>query len=92
LVSFALQFRLPTVSPFGFFVSSGGLASYGPATNDGYERAATYVDRVLKGEQPANLPVQAPTRYELLVNLRTARAIGLAVPQALLARADEVIE
>jgi putative ABC transport system substrate-binding protein len=92
LMSLALQFRLPTVSPFGFFVSNGGLASYGPSANDGYERAATYVDRVLKGEQPANLPVQAPTKYELLINLRTAKAIGVEVTQALLARADQVIE
>jgi putative ABC transport system substrate-binding protein len=92
LVSLALQLRLPTVSPFRYFTSNGGLASYGPATNDGYERAATYVDRVLKGERPANLPVQAPTKYELVINLRTAKAIDLALPQTLLSRADEVIE
>jgi putative tryptophan/tyrosine transport system substrate-binding protein len=92
LLSLALQFRLPTVSPFRYFTSNGGLASYGPAPNDGYERAAAYVDRVLRGERPANLPVQAPTKYELLINLRTARAIGLEIPQALLATADEVIE
>jgi putative ABC transport system substrate-binding protein len=92
LLSLALQFRLPTVSPFRYFTSNGGLASYGPAPNDGYERAATYVDRVLKGEGPANLPVQAPTKYELLINLRTAKAINLEIPQALLATADEVIE
>jgi putative tryptophan/tyrosine transport system substrate-binding protein len=92
LVSVALQLRLPTVSPFGFFARHGGLASYGPAANDGYERAAAYVDRVLRGEQPANLPVQAPTKYELLVNLRTAKALDLQLPQTLLARADEVIE
>jgi putative ABC transport system substrate-binding protein len=92
LLSLALQLRLPTVSPFGFFARHGGLASYGPAANEGYERAAAYVDRVLRGEQPANLPVQAPTKYELLINLRTAKAIDLQLPQALLARADEVIE
>jgi putative ABC transport system substrate-binding protein len=92
LLSLALQLRLPTVSPFRYFTSNGGLASYGPALNDGYERAATYVDRVLKGERPANLPVQAPTKYELVINLRTAKAIDLALPQTLLARADEVIE
>jgi putative ABC transport system substrate-binding protein len=92
LLSLALHFRLPTVSPFRYFTSNGGLASYGPATNDGYERAATYVDRVLRGEKPSNLPVQAPTKYELLINLRTARAIELEVPQTLLARADEIIE
>jgi putative tryptophan/tyrosine transport system substrate-binding protein len=92
LLSLALQLRLPTVSPFRYFTSNGGLASYGPALNDGYERAATYVDRILKGERPANLPVQAPTKYELVINLRTAKAIHLALPQTLLARADEVIE
>jgi putative ABC transport system substrate-binding protein len=92
LLSLALQLRLPTVSPFGFYASKGGLASYGPAVNDAYQRAATYVDRVLKGEQPANLPVQAPTKYELLINLRTAKAMHLELPQTLLARADEVIE
>jgi putative tryptophan/tyrosine transport system substrate-binding protein len=92
LLSLALQFRLPTVSPFRYFTSSGGLASYGPTPNEGYERAASYVDRVLKGETPANLPVQAPTRYELLINQRTAKAIDLAIPQTLLATADEVME
>jgi putative tryptophan/tyrosine transport system substrate-binding protein len=92
LLSLAQQFRLPTVSPFRFFATSGGLASYGPAINDGYERAAGYVDRVRKGEKPSNLPVQAPTSYELVVNLRTAKALGLEIPATLLARADEVIE
>jgi putative ABC transport system substrate-binding protein len=92
LLSLALQLRLPSVSPFRYFTSNGGLASYGPATNDEYERAATYVDRVLKGESPANLPVQAPTKYELVINLRTAKALDLSLPQTLLTRADEVIE
>jgi putative tryptophan/tyrosine transport system substrate-binding protein len=92
LLSLALQLRLPTVSPFRYFTSNGGLASYGPVADDGYERAATYVDRVLKGERPANLPVQAPTKYELVINLRTAKAIDLALPQTLIARAEEVIE
>jgi putative ABC transport system substrate-binding protein len=92
LLSIALQLQLPTVSPFRYFTSGGGLASYGPATNDGYERAATYVDRVLKGEKPANLPVQAPTKYELIINLKTAKALGITVPISLLGRADEVIE
>jgi putative tryptophan/tyrosine transport system substrate-binding protein len=92
LLSLALQIRLPTVTPFRYFTSNGGLASYGPATNDGYERAATYVDRVLKGEKTANLPVQAPTKYELVINLKTAKALGLEVPSSLLTRADEVIE
>jgi ABC-type uncharacterized transport system substrate-binding protein len=92
LVSMALQLRLPIVSPFRYFTSSGGLVSYGPATNDGYERAAAYVDRVLTGERPANLPVQAPTKYELVINLRTAKSIDLALPQTLVSRADDVIE
>jgi putative ABC transport system substrate-binding protein len=92
LVSLARQHRLPAVYPFRFFTTSGGLASYGPDSLDIYARAATYVDRVLKGEKPAGLPVQAPTKYELVVNLRAAKAIGLELPPTLLARADDVIE
>lgn len=92
LLSLAHQLRLPTVSPFRYLTTNGGLASYGPLLNDGYERAAAYVDRVLQGERPANLPVQTPTKYELVINLRTARAIGLEVPRTLLSTADEVIE
>ena len=92
IISLTRRYRLPAVYAFRYFVVDGGLASYGPDTIDGYRRAAAYVDRILKGEKPADLPVQAPTKYELVVNLKTARALGLNVPQSVLVRADEVIE
>jgi putative tryptophan/tyrosine transport system substrate-binding protein len=92
IISFTTQYRLPNVCPFRYFAASGGLASYGPNTIDPFPQAAGYVDRILKGEKPADLTVQAPTKYELVINLKTAKAIGLTIPQPLLARADEVIE
>jgi putative ABC transport system substrate-binding protein len=92
IISLANQHRLPSVYWHRRFVPSGGLVSYGPDTIDPFRRAAGYVDRILKGEKPADLPVQAPTKYELVINLKTAKALGLEVPPTLLARADEVIE
>jgi ABC-type uncharacterized transport system substrate-binding protein len=92
IISLAARYRLPAVYPFRFFTELGGLLSYGNDFLDNYRRAATYVDRILKGEKPSELPVQAPVKFELTINLRTAKALGLDVPPTLLARADEVIE
>jgi putative tryptophan/tyrosine transport system substrate-binding protein len=92
IVALAAQHKLPTVYYRRYFVTSGGLISYGPDVDEQYRGAARYVDRILKGEKPNDLPVQAPTKYELVINLKTAKALGLSVPQSLLSRADEVIE
>jgi putative ABC transport system substrate-binding protein len=92
IISLATRYRLPNVFGFRYYPAAGGLASYGPDPLDEHKRAAGYVDRILKGEKPADLPVQAPTKYVLVINLKTAKALGLTVSPSLLARADEVIE
>jgi putative ABC transport system substrate-binding protein len=92
IIQLAARAKLPAVYYARYFVVAGGLISYGPDFADQYRRAASYVDRILKGEKPANLPVQVPTKYELVINLKTARALGLDMPAPVLTRADEVIE
>jgi len=92
IVTLAARYKLPTVYFASLFVVAGGLISYGPDFLDQFRRAAGYVDRILKGEKPSDLPVQAPTKYELVINLKTAKALGLEIPTTVLARADEVIE
>jgi putative ABC transport system substrate-binding protein len=92
IIRVAAEHRLPAIYPYRYFVTDGGLISYGPDELDAFRLAAGYVDRILKGEKPADLPVQAPTKYELAINLKTAKTLGLEVPPMLLARADEVIE
>jgi ABC-type uncharacterized transport system substrate-binding protein len=92
IVSLAARYHLPAVYPWRFFAELGGLLSYGSDQRDMFRVAATYVDRILKGEKPADLPVQAPTKYELVINLKTAKALGIEVPLFFQQRADEVIE
>ena len=92
IITLAAQYKLPAVYQERSYAAAGGLTSYGPNFLDQFRRAAAYVDRILKGEQPAEMPVQAPTKYNLVINLKTAKHLGLTVPPSLLARADEVIE
>jgi putative ABC transport system substrate-binding protein len=92
IVTMALRHRLPAIYSYRLFVAAGGLAYYGTNTTEQFRKSAEYVDRILKGEKPANLPVQAPTRYELVINFKTAKTLGIEIPPTLLARADEVIE
>jgi putative ABC transport system substrate-binding protein len=92
IIALAGEHRVPAVYPFRYMVTDGGLISYGPDPIDQYRQAAVYIDRILKGEKPGDLPVQAPTRYELAINLKTAKVLGLELPSSVLARADEVIE
>jgi putative ABC transport system substrate-binding protein len=92
IIALAARYRLPAIHAFRFHVERGGLIAYAFDQIDQYRRAASYIDRILKGEKPADLPVQSPTKYELIINLKTAKALGLTVPPSLIARADEIIE
>jgi putative ABC transport system substrate-binding protein len=92
IIGLAARYKLPSVYPYRYYPAEGGLISYGPNTSDPQRRAAEYVDRILKGEKSADMPVQAPTKYELVINLKTAKALGITIPQSLLTTADEVIE
>jgi putative ABC transport system substrate-binding protein len=92
IINLSANHHLPAVYPYRLFVTSGGLMSYGPSVVDQYKRAALYIDRILKGEKPADLPVQQPRKFELVINMQTAKALELTVPPVILAQADEVIE
>ena len=92
IIALAARYRLPAIYPFRYFPASGGLISYGVDTTDVFRRAAIYIDQILRGANPGELPVQAPVKFELVVNLKAAKALGIDVPPALLARADEVVE
>jgi ABC-type uncharacterized transport system substrate-binding protein len=92
IIALAARHKLPAVYSARYFAAAGGLISYGPDFVEQYRQAAGYVDRILKGEKPAEMPVQAPTKYEIVINLKTAKSLGLSVPPSLLARADEMIE
>ena len=92
IISLAAQFRIPTIYPYRYFADEGGLLSYGVHIKDLFRRAAEYVSRILRGADPADLPVQAPTKFELVINLKTAKALGLVIPRVLLVGADQVIE
>ena len=92
IFALALKYRLPAIYPFRHYAADGGLMAYGFDNNDLFGRSALYVDRILKGESPGNLPVQAPTKFELIVNVRTARTMGLAIPESFLLRADALID
>jgi putative ABC transport system substrate-binding protein len=92
IITLAARHKLPAVYPFRFYVTDGGLISYGPDLANIYRPVAGYIDRILRGAKPADLPVQAPTKYEMVINLKTAKALGLTIPETLLATADEVIQ
>ena len=92
IIRLAARYKLPSIYSYRYYAVDGGLITYGPSPHDAVRRAAGYVDRILKGEKPADMPVQAPTKYELVINLKTAKALGLTIPQSLLATADEIIE
>jgi putative ABC transport system substrate-binding protein len=92
IIMSAARHRLPTIYPFRSWAAAGGLVAYGPDQADQFQRAASYADRILRGEKPSDLPVQAATKFELVINLKTAKALGLTVPPQIVARADQVIE